>query len=77
VVLSQQMFRRHVPAGWCGRSASEITSFERKRYVSLSHEPNKAMNLNSYMGLMGGTYREAQTVTGIGARPGEARHRAP
>ena len=26
--------------------------------MSLSHEPNKAMNLNSYIGLMGGSYRE-------------------
>jgi cellulose synthase (UDP-forming) len=33
----------------------EITSFERKRYVNLSHEPNKAMNLNSYLDLMGQT----------------------
>lgn len=31
--------------------ASEITSFERKRYANLSHEPNKAMNLNSYISL--------------------------
>jgi cellulose synthase/poly-beta-1,6-N-acetylglucosamine synthase-like glycosyltransferase/chitodextrinase len=42
----------------------EVTAFERKRYVSLSHEANKAMNLNSYIGLMGGTYREVPTVTG-------------
>jgi len=28
----------------------EVTSFERKRYANLSHEPNKAMNLNSYLG---------------------------
>ncbi len=34
----------------------EFTSFERKRYVNLSHEPNKAMNLNSYIGLMGEEY---------------------
>ena len=47
-----------------------MTSFERKQYVSLSHEPNKAMNLNSYIGLMGGTYREVQTVGGTRARPG-------
>ena len=33
----------------------DISSFERKRYVNLSHEPNKAMNLNSYIGLMGKT----------------------
>jgi cellulose synthase (UDP-forming) len=31
----------------------EISSFERKRYCNLSHAPNKAMNLNSYIGLMG------------------------
>jgi EAL domain-containing protein (putative c-di-GMP-specific phosphodiesterase class I)/cellulose synthase/poly-beta-1,6-N-acetylglucosamine synthase-like glycosyltransferase len=42
-----------------------MTSFERKRYVSLSHEPNKAMNLNSYIGLMGGNYQEVGTPTGI------------
>jgi cellulose synthase/poly-beta-1,6-N-acetylglucosamine synthase-like glycosyltransferase len=31
----------------------EMTSFERKKYINLSHEPNKAMNLNSYISLMG------------------------
>jgi hypothetical protein len=36
----------------------EIVSFERKRYDNLSHVANKAMNLNSYIGLMGGSYRE-------------------
>lgn len=41
-----------------------VTSFERKRYASLSHEPNKAMNLNSYIGLMGGRYIERQSPTG-------------
>lgn len=35
----------------------EIGSFERKRYENLSHEPNKAMNLNSYIGLMGRSFR--------------------
>jgi cellulose synthase (UDP-forming) len=53
----------------------EITSFERKRYVNLSHEPNKAMNLNSYIGLMGGSYREVERLDGIHlepARPGAA-----
>ena len=34
----------------------DISSFERKQFASLSHEPNKAMNLNSYLGLMGGQY---------------------
>lgn len=32
------------------------TSFERKRYANLSHDPNKAMNINSYLSLLGGSY---------------------
>jgi cellulose synthase/poly-beta-1,6-N-acetylglucosamine synthase-like glycosyltransferase len=32
---------------------AELSTFERKRYASLSKESNKAMNLNSYLGLMG------------------------
>ena len=40
--------------------AAEISCFERKRYVNLSHEPNKAMNLNSYLGLMGRSFRESR-----------------
>ncbi len=43
----------------------DLDVFERKRYASLSHEPNKAMNLNSYIGLMGGAYRQEQTPDGI------------
>ncbi len=43
----------------------ELEIFERKRYVSLSHETNKAMNLNSYIGLMGGIYRQEKTPEGI------------
>jgi cellulose synthase/poly-beta-1,6-N-acetylglucosamine synthase-like glycosyltransferase len=63
VVLEQAMFRRlYRRLVWTFRV--DVSSFERKRYVSLSHEPNKAMNLNSYMGLMGGTYREVRTVSG-------------
>lgn len=31
----------------------DIVHFERKRFVNLSHDPNKAMNLNSYLGLIG------------------------
>jgi cellulose synthase/poly-beta-1,6-N-acetylglucosamine synthase-like glycosyltransferase/chitodextrinase len=72
VILEQQMFRRlYRRLVWTFRA--EITSFERKRYASLSHEPNKAMNLNSYMGLMGGCYREVRTVTGpalVRSQPG-------
>jgi EAL domain-containing protein (putative c-di-GMP-specific phosphodiesterase class I)/cellulose synthase/poly-beta-1,6-N-acetylglucosamine synthase-like glycosyltransferase len=54
---------------------ASMTSFERKRYVSLSHEPNKAMNLNSYIGLMGGSYQEVSTPLGVAlvpAGPGQA-----
>ena len=39
------------------RFALEITSFERKTFENLSHQPNKAMNINSYLGLIGGFYR--------------------
>jgi cellulose synthase/poly-beta-1,6-N-acetylglucosamine synthase-like glycosyltransferase/chitodextrinase len=63
VVLERPMFRRlYRRLVWTFQA--EVSSFERKRYASLSHEPNKAMNLNSYLGLMGGSYREVQTVTG-------------
>jgi cellulose synthase/poly-beta-1,6-N-acetylglucosamine synthase-like glycosyltransferase len=42
----------------------QLSVFERKKYASLSHEANKAMNLNSYIGLMGGSYREEKTPDG-------------
>jgi cellulose synthase/poly-beta-1,6-N-acetylglucosamine synthase-like glycosyltransferase len=38
----------------------ELTVFERKRYANLSHEANKAMNLNSYIGIMGRSHRESE-----------------
>jgi cellulose synthase/poly-beta-1,6-N-acetylglucosamine synthase-like glycosyltransferase len=44
--------------------AADLAVFERKKYASLSHEANKAMNLNAYIGLMGGMYREEQTPDG-------------
>lgn len=50
---------------------AELTSFERKRYVNLSHEPNKAMNLNSYMGLVGRTWREQPASDGLHLEPVE------
>jgi len=55
-----QLYRR---LAWTFRA--EISSFQRKQYASLSAEPNKAMNLNSYIGLMGGSYRELQTPAGL------------
>ncbi|HEX8347508.1 MAG TPA: EAL domain-containing protein [Actinoplanes sp.] len=59
---------------------ASVTSFERKRYVSLSSEPNKAMNLNSYIGLMGGSYQEVSTPLGVAlvpAGPGQAELTVP
>jgi cellulose synthase/poly-beta-1,6-N-acetylglucosamine synthase-like glycosyltransferase len=38
----------------------DFNSFERKRYENLSHEPNKAMNINSYLGLMGKGFRNVR-----------------
>lgn len=43
---------------------ANVSTFERKRYASLSHEANKAMNINAYLGLMGGSYREAVDAEG-------------
>jgi len=63
-----QLYRR---LAWTFRA--EISCFQRKRYTSLSAEPNKAMNLNSYIGLMGGSYLEVQTPAGLNLVPaGEA-----
>jgi cellulose synthase (UDP-forming) len=55
----QQLYRRLV---WT--FDAEVTVFERKLYSSLSNEANKAMNLNSYIGLMGGAYRKERTANG-------------
>ena len=41
-----------------------VTSFERRRYDNLSHATNKAMNLNSYLGLMGRSFRDVVTPAG-------------
>jgi cellulose synthase/poly-beta-1,6-N-acetylglucosamine synthase-like glycosyltransferase len=38
-----------------------IQTFERKKYRNLSHAANKAMNLNSYIGLLGKCYRTVST----------------
>lgn len=42
-----------------------FSSFERKRYVNLSHDANKAMNLNSYIGLIGKSWKEVETSRGL------------
>jgi len=72
VTRVMQMYRRLV---WIFDAELEV--FERKKFASLSHEANKAMNLNSYIGLMGGSYRQEQTPDGpilvpaTHARPGD------
>lgn len=64
VQFSEDRIRQlHYRLVWIFGAKLEV--FERKRYISLSHEPNKAMNLNSYIGLMGGAYRQEQTPEGI------------
>lgn len=55
----EQLYQRLISIFNC-----KLDYFERKRYASLSHELNKAMNLNAYIGLMGGEYKEEQTPDG-------------
>ena len=50
---------------------AEVEVFERKKYHSFSHEVNKAMNLNSYIGVMGGTYIPSDTPEGVILKPVE------
>jgi len=50
----------------------ELSYFERKRYANLSHESNKAMNLNSYIELMGKSYQEAKHKDGLHLEPSSA-----
>ena len=47
--------------------AVPIDSFERKRFGNLSHAPNKAMNLNSYIGLIGHAFRISKGADGVPA----------
>src|SRR6201999_337533 len=61
-----QLYRRLAWTFTC-----EVSSFQRKQFASLSAEPNKAMNLNSYIGLMGGAYREDRTPAGLFLTPVE------
>lgn len=58
-VRLRELHRRLV---WIFRTRLE--SFERKTFASLSHEANKAMNINAYLGLMGHTWRKTETPDG-------------
>jgi hypothetical protein len=53
-----------------------LTSFERKRFANLSHEPNKAMNLNTYIGLLGKRYREREHAAACTSRKPTCRRRS-
>lgn len=44
--------------------STRLDNFERKTFASLSHEANKAMNINAYLGLMGHTWRQSETADG-------------
>jgi cellulose synthase (UDP-forming) len=45
--------------------AVRISCFERKRFANLSHAVSKAMNLNSYMGLIGRNFRTVIRPDGL------------
>ena len=60
-----RMLQLHRRLAWTFRG--ELTWFERKLYSSLSQESNKAMNLNSYIGLMGHSFDVRETPGGSGA----------
>lgn len=63
VITVERLLQLHHRLVWTFRT--EVTAFQRKAYANLSHEPNKAMNLNSYIGVAGGAYREQEGVDGI------------
>lgn len=56
--------------------STRLETFERKAYASLSHEANKAMNLNAYISLMGRRWRKEHVATGTVLRPLAASEKA-
>ncbi|MFN8620570.1 MAG: glycosyltransferase family 2 protein [Chloroflexota bacterium] len=50
----------------------ESTSFERKAVANLPHEPNKAMNLNAYLSILGGRWTAVPRPGGIHLEPATA-----
>lgn len=62
LLASERVRQLHRRLLWIfGASAS---NFERKRFASLSHEANKAMNINAYLGLMGAVWRPTDSAEG-------------
>lgn len=53
---------------------ASMNTFERKLYSSLSHEANKAMNLNAYISLMGGRWHKEKAANGVVLRPAVEHH---
>lgn len=72
VVSRHRMLQLHRRLVWI--FGARLTSFERKSFASMSHEANKAMNLNSYISIMGQRLRIETSPAGrvlIPAEPGE------
>jgi cellulose synthase (UDP-forming) len=65
IVARARMLQLHRRLAWTFRA--ELTWFERKLYASLSHDSNKAMNLNSYLGLMGRSFEPRPSTSTSGA----------
>ena len=51
---------------------AQLNSFERKAYMNLPHDANKAMNLNAYIGLMGRKVRRVESRIGLVLRDTES-----
>jgi cellulose synthase/poly-beta-1,6-N-acetylglucosamine synthase-like glycosyltransferase/EAL domain-containing protein (putative c-di-GMP-specific phosphodiesterase class I) len=74
VLPANRLHQFHRRLAWTFRAS--VSSFERKLYANLSHEANKAMNLNSYIGLMGASYHDVETVAGRVLVPASAGKRS-
>lgn len=68
----ERMEQLYLRLTWIFNASTD--TFERKRYASLSHEANKAMNLNAYISLMGRRWNREETAGNVMLRPG-AQHR--
>ncbi|NKX49109.1 glycosyltransferase [Arthrobacter deserti] len=51
--------------------STSMANFERKLYANLSHEANKAMNLNAYISLMGQRWHQEGAAGDLVLRPAE------
>lgn len=72
----QEVHERHLRLGYrrlVARFEVTLSAFERKRYVNLPHEPNKAMNLNAFIALLGRSWREVQRPDGVYLEPAAER----